>query len=62
MLTLHDVLCIVLVCLAVACFTWFTIFVEQEKKRGRESGSKEIEIQVLGIFKVRIALDKNEEL
>lgn len=56
MLTLHDVLCIILVFLAVICLVWFIISVEQEKKSGRESGSKEIEIQILGIFKIRITL------
>ena len=61
MLTLYGVLCCVLICLVGACVVWFIFSVEQEKKRGRESGSKEIEIQLFGILKVRIALDRNEE-
>ena len=51
----------IIFCVAFCCLAWFIIAVEREKKQGKEVGLEEIEVQVFGVFKVRISLKNNNE-
>lgn len=43
----------------VVCLAWFILVVERERRKGIKSGRKEIEVQLLGFFKVHISLEEN---
>lgn len=52
---------LIIFCVAFCCLAWFIVTVEREKKQGKEVGLEEIEVQMFGVFKVRISLEKNNK-